>query len=47
MLPGVILSKSEVPEMKGVEKGQLCSISLVGNRCVCAYTHVFEYFYFD
>lgn len=32
MLPGVILPKSEVPELKGVEEGQLCSVNLVGNR---------------
>ena len=32
MLPGVVLPRSKVPELKGVEKGQLCSINLVGNR---------------
>ena len=32
MLPGVILPKSGVPELKGVEKGQLCSVNLARNR---------------
>jgi hypothetical protein len=32
MLPGVVLPKAESSELTGVEKGQLCSISLVGNR---------------
>ena len=32
MLPGVILPKLEVPELKGVERGQLCSVNLIGNR---------------
>ena len=44
MLPGVVLPRLEVPELKGVEKGQLCSINLVGNRycnSVYIYVHVF------
>ena len=40
MLPGVILPKSEVPDLTGVEKGQLCSISLVGNRYMQQYSFI-------
>ena len=40
MLPGIILPKQEVneePSLSGVEKGQLCSVNVIENRCTnCA-----------